>query len=66
MATGSWPCARAPIAVALVSTDGVRWTPLDLSGDMPSAGSTTQAILLPSGVLVSDGTATWFGHALSR
>lgn len=52
-------------AVALVSTDGLRWTALDLSGDIPSAQA-TQAILLPGGVLVSDGTTTWFGQAVSR
>jgi hypothetical protein len=52
-------------AVALVSTDGVHWTALDLSGDIPSAHA-TQAILLPGGVLVSDGTTTWFGQAVSR
>ena len=51
-------------AVALVSTDGLRWTALDLAGDIPSA-ETTQATLLPGGVLVSDGTTTWFGQAVS-
>ena len=52
-------------AVALVSTDGLRWTALDLSGDIPNAQA-TQAVLLPGGVLVSDGTSTWFGQAVSR
>ncbi len=52
-------------AVALVSTDGLRWTALDLFGDIPSAEA-TQATLLPGGVLVSDGTTTWFGQAESR
>ena len=47
-------------AAAFVSTDGRRWTTLALSGDIPSALS--QAILLPGGVLVSDGTTTWFGQ----
>ncbi len=51
-------------AAALVSTDGQRWTALDLSGDIPSAQA--QAILLPGGMLVSDGTTTWFGQAVSR
>ena len=41
-------------AAALVSTDGQRWTPLRLSGDIPSGQA--QAVLLPGGVLVSDGT----------
>ena len=47
-------------AAAFVSTDGHSWTALALSGDIPSAQS--QAILLPGGVLVSDGTTTWFGQ----
>jgi hypothetical protein len=48
----------------LVSTDGQRWTALALSGDIPTAQA--QALLLPGGVLVSDGKATWFGQAVSR
>ena len=51
-------------ATALVSTDGQRWTALALSGDIPSAQA--QALLLPGGVLASDGTTTWFGRAISR
>ena len=51
-------------AAALVSTDGQRWTALGLSGDIPTAHA--QAVLLPGGVLVSDGTTTWFGEAVSR
>jgi hypothetical protein len=51
-------------AGALVSTDGQRWTALALSGDIP--GSQAQAVLLPGGVVVSDGTTTWFGQAVSR
>jgi hypothetical protein len=51
-------------ATALVSTDGQRWTALALSGDIPSAQA--QAVLLPGGVLVSDGKTTWFGQAVSR
>jgi hypothetical protein len=54
-----------PDAAALVSTDGQRWTALDLSGDIPSAQA-TQALLLPAGVLVSDGMTTWFGQGVSR
>jgi hypothetical protein len=52
-------------AVALVSTDGLSWTALDLSGNIPGARA-TQAVLLPGGVLLSDGTTTWFGQAVSR
>jgi hypothetical protein len=51
-------------AAASVSTDGQRWTPLRLSGDIPSGQA--QAVLLPGGVLVSDGMTTWFGQAVSR
>ena len=51
-------------AAALVSTDGQRWTSLALSGDIPTAQ--TQAVLLPGGVVVSDGATTWFGQAVSR
>jgi hypothetical protein len=51
-------------AAALVSTDGLHWAALALSGDIPSAQA--QAALLPGGVLVSDGTTTWFGQAVSR
>lgn len=51
-------------AAALVSTDGQRWTALTLSGDIPSAEA--QAILLPGGVIASDGATTWFGRAVSR
>ena len=52
-------------ATALVSTDGQRWTALRVSGDMPDARA-TQATLLPGGVLISDGTTTWFGQAEGR
>ena len=48
--------------VALVSTDGQVWTPLRISGDVPHARA-TQATLLPGGILLSDGTTTWFGQA---
>ena len=51
-------------AAALVSTDGLHWTALALSGDIPSGH--VQAALLPGGVLVSDGATTWFGQATSR
>jgi hypothetical protein len=54
-----------PDAVALVSADGLQWTALELSGDIPSAEATL-ATLLPGGVLVSDGTTTWYGQAESR
>ncbi len=52
-------------AAALVSTDGKRWTALGLTGDIPDAQA-MQATLLPGGVLVSDGTTTWYGQAEGR
>ena len=51
-----------PDAHAWTSTDGRIWRPLRLTGDIPSERA-TQATLLPGGVLISDGTATWFGQA---
>jgi len=49
-------------ATALVSTDGQRWTALGITGEVPDAQA-TQATLLPGGILLSDGTTTWFGQA---
>jgi hypothetical protein len=34
-------------------------------GDIPSEQA-TQAVLLPGGLLLSDGTTTWFGEAQDR
>ena len=45
-----------------VSTDGEHWAPLSFAGDLPDAQA-RQATLLPGGVLLSDGTTTWFGQA---
>jgi hypothetical protein len=45
-----------------VSTDGERWARLSFAGDLPDAQA-RQATLLPGGVLLSDGTTTWFGQA---
>ncbi len=49
-------------ATALVSTDGRQWTALRLAGEVPGAPA-THATLLPGGLLLSDGTTTWFGDA---
>ncbi len=49
-------------AGAWTSTDGLTWSRLRLTGDLP-AEQATQAVLLPGGVLLSDGTTTWFGQA---
>ena len=52
-------------AGAWTSSDGLAWRRLAVSGDIPGALA-TQAVLLPSGVLVSVGTTTWFGEAQGR
>ncbi len=44
------------------STDGLTWQRLLVTGDIPSEQA-QQAVLLPGGVLLSDGTTTWFGEA---
>jgi hypothetical protein len=48
-----------------VSTDGQSWAPLSFAGDLPDAQA-RQATLLPGGVLLSNGTTTWFGQAEGR
>ncbi len=50
---------------AWASSDGLTWRTLGVSGDLPS-GQAMQAVLLPGGVLLSDGTTTWFGEAQAR
>ncbi len=47
------------------SFDGLAWRRLPVTGDIPG-GQATQAVLLPGGVLLSDGATTWFGEALGR
>jgi hypothetical protein len=47
------------------SSDGLTWQRLPVSGDIP-AKEAAQAVLLPGGVLLSDGTTTWFGEAEAR
>jgi hypothetical protein len=44
------------------SADGLSWQRLPVSGDIPSEDA-MNAVLLPGGVLLSDGTTTWFGEA---
>ncbi len=44
------------------STDGLAWQRLPVTGDIPSERA-QQAVLLPGGVLLFDGTTTWFGEA---
>ena len=47
------------------STDGRGWRAVPSTGDLPGEQA-TQAVLLPGGVLLSDGLTTWFGQALGR
>ena len=49
-------------AAAWTSTDGRAWRPLHVTGEVPPQEA-LQAVLLPGGILMSDGTATWFGEA---
>jgi hypothetical protein len=44
------------------SADGLAWQRLPVTGDIPGEWA-TQAVLLPGGVLLSDGTTYWFGEA---
>lgn len=52
-------------AGAWTSSDGLAWQRLAITGDIPGEQA-TQATLLPGGVLLSDGTTTWFGEAQGR
>jgi len=47
---------------AWTSSDGLAWKRLRVTGDVPGELA-TQAVLLPGGVLLTDGTTTWFGEA---
>ena len=51
-----------PDAGAWSTTNGRTWTKLVIGGDMPSEQATTAA-LFPGGVVLSDGTTTWYGRA---
>ncbi len=51
-----------PDAAAWTSANGLAWQRLAVSGDLPGEGA-TNAVLMPGGVLLSDGTTTWFGEA---
>jgi hypothetical protein len=53
-----------PDAGAWTSMDGLAWHRLAITGDVPAA--VTKVTLLPGGVMVSDGTTTWFGAAQGR
>ena len=47
---------------AWTSSDGLAWRRLRVTGDVPGELA-TQAVLLPGGVLLTDGTTTWFREA---
>ena len=47
------------------SADGLAWQRLPVTGDIPGEQA-TQAVMLPGGVLLSDGTITWFGEAVTK
>ena len=47
---------------AWTSSDGLAWKRLRVTGDVPGELA-THAVLLPGGVLLTDGTTTWFGEA---
>ena len=47
-----------------ISADGKAWRRLTVTGDPPQ--QTTQAVLLPGGVLLSDGATTWYGEAVGE
>lgn len=52
-----------PNAGAWQSLDGQSWQRLSVSGEIPSPDA-TQATLLPGGVLLTDGSTTWYGEAV--
>ena len=49
-------------AAAWISADGRSWRRLAMSGDLPD-DQATGALLLPGGVLLRDGTTSWYGAA---
>jgi hypothetical protein len=52
-----------PDAAAWTSADGLAWRQLTGTGDLPDT-RVLEVVLLPGGVLLSDGSTTWFGEAL--
>lgn len=51
-------------AAAWTSADGREWRRLPVTGDLPTESGYLRGRLLPGGVLLSDGSTTWFGEAL--
>lgn len=54
-----------PDAGVWTSPDGLEWSRLPVTGDLPDEAA-REAVLLPGGLLLSDGTRTWFGEAVAR
>lgn len=54
-----------PDAAAWTSADGLAWSKIHVGGEPPSEAA-TQAVLVPGGVLLSDGNTTWFGQAVAQ
>jgi hypothetical protein len=54
-----------PDAGVWTSLDGLAWSRLPVTGDLPDEAA-RDALLLPGGVLLSDGTRTWLGVAVAR
>jgi hypothetical protein len=52
-------------AGAWTSHDGLSWQRIPVFGDLPNAQA-TQAVILPGGVFLSDGTNSWFGEAVTE
>jgi hypothetical protein len=50
---------------AWTSVDGRAWGRISMRGDIPG-GQSTDAMLMPGGVLVTDGSTTWFGEPIIR
>jgi hypothetical protein len=53
-----------PDTAAWTSFDGIDWHSLLVTGDLP-ADQAIRAVVLPGGVLLFDGSATWFGEAIA-
>jgi hypothetical protein len=47
------------------SSDGLVWSRLSVSGDIPSEQA-MNAVPIPGGVVLSDRTTTWFGEAVTK
>ncbi len=52
-------------AAAWTSADGLVWSSIHVGGELPTEAA-TRAVLVPGGVLLSDGSTTWFGQAVVK